>query len=331
MRNCVVAVLAIALVLSIGGAAAEAAYKLRIGHHAAAFGSVDVVAAAMGYFDKTLGKGNYELKQFKQGKLMAQAILARGVDVAQAAARPYVGYLGKGTKGMVAIGIQSYWCKASVLMVKPNSPYKSIQDLKGKKLVAGKATSTYYGFTRFILPAVGLSEKDYQVVNAVTTDRIPALVNGTVDFALTTEPLPSIAEAKGLVRRIKGVDFCKYDDPPFVIVADPRKVKNHPKVIENYLRAFLKGADLFTNNFDKFASVYRNELVKKGKKVSLKTIKAGLKSISMHPQIDSRFYNYVNKMAKVLKKDKKINVIPDFKKTGVIESPMKAAMGNPLN
>ncbi len=331
MRKVFLLALALVMALAFGGAPAEAAYKLIIGHHAQAFGSVDVVAAKLGYFDQTLGKGNYELKQFKQGKLMAQAILARSVDVAQAAARPFVGYLGKGTKGMVAIGIQSYWCKASVLMVKPDSPYKSIKDLKGKKLVAGKATSTYYGFTRFILPGVGMSEKDYKVINAVTTDRIPALVAGTVDFALTTEPAPSIAEAKGLVRRITDVDFCKFDDPPFVIVADPRKAKKYPGIYVNYLRAFLKAADLFTNDFDKFAKVYHRHLLSKGRKAPLKVIKSGLKAISMNPQIDARFYRYVNQMAKVLKKDNKINVIPDFKKTGVLEGPMKAALKNPLN
>lgn len=329
MRKCILMLLAAITMVAFASPQALAAYKLRIGYHAQAFGSVDVVAWKLGYFDQTLGKGNYSLKQFTQGKLMAQAILSRSIDVAQAAARPYVGLIGKGSKSLVAIGVQSYWCGLNAIMVKPKSGLTSIKQLKGKKMVAGKATSTYYGFTRFVLPGYGLKESDYQAINSVTTERIPSLVAGTVDFASVQEPAASIAEAKGLAVRLKGLDWCKYDDPPFIIAADPRQVKAHPKVIENYLRAWLRAANLFKNDYNKFTEVFHQHLANRGRKSELKTIRDALKGLRMHPQIDDRFYNYVEKMAKVLKSDPKrrLKLIPNFRGgDGVITGPMQAAL-----
>ena len=56
-------------------ALSASAATFRIGHHRAVMGSVTVVAYKMGYFDQTIGKGKYTVKQFPQGKLMRQAIL----------------------------------------------------------------------------------------------------------------------------------------------------------------------------------------------------------------------------------------------------------------
>lgn len=327
MRKIFSLALALVIALAFGSASAEAAYKLRIGHHAQAFGSVDVVAWKMGYFDQTLGKGNYSMKQFTQGKLMAQAILSRSVDVAEVAARPYVSLMGKKVKGLTAIAVQSYWCKLNNIMTKPGSGLNELKQLKGRKLIAGKATSTYYGFTQFILPAYGLSEKDFRAINSVTTERIPALVAGTVDFAIVQQPAASIAASKGLAKPLKLVDWCKYDDPPFIIAADPRKVKAHPKVMVNYLRGWLRSAKLFKSDYNKFTEVYHRHLASKGRKAPLSVIRTALKGLRMHPQIDDRFYNYVEKMNKVLLKDKKTKSIANFRGgQGIMDAAIKAAV-----
>ena len=272
MRKTFVLMAAMALTLALAGSAAQAAYKLRIGHHRQVFGSVDIVAWKKGYFDQTLSKGNYSLHRFAQGKLMAQAILGRSIDTGRVAARPYVSLIGKKTKSLTAIGVMSYWCKSNAIMTRADSKFTKLQELKGRQLITGKATSTYYGFTHFILPAYGMSEKDYRVINSTTTERIPALVAKSVQFAIVQEPASSIAESKGLTKRLKLVDWCKYDDPPFVIGADPRSVKNHPKVITNYLRGWLRGVKLYKNNFKEFAKIFHAHLASKGRKADIGVI-----------------------------------------------------------
>ena len=74
------------------------AKTFRIGHHRAVMGSVGAVANRMGYFDKTFGKGNYTVKQFPQGKLMRQAILANSLDVGGAADRAFLSAISKKAK-----------------------------------------------------------------------------------------------------------------------------------------------------------------------------------------------------------------------------------------
>ncbi len=47
----------------------------------------------------------------------------------------------------------------------------------------------------------------------------------------------------------------------------------------------------------------------------------------MRPQIDNRFYNYVDKMNKVLLKDRKTRSIADFRGgQGIMDGPMKKAL-----
>ena len=123
------------------------------------------------------------------------------------------------------------------------------------------------------------------------------------------------------------VVWCKYDDPPFVIVAAPSNVKENSKVFINYFRAFLMAAKLYKTDFDEYIRAYHQFKISKGKKVEIDVLKNSLKNLQMHPQIDERFYAYVEKMNKVLKEDGKVTKIVDFRSgTGIDFSAMKAAI-----
>ena len=55
------------------------------------------------------------------------------------------------------------------------------------------------------------------------------------------------------------VDYCKYDNPPamiFIELANPRTLKSNPGGVVKYLRAYLKSAQLWKKDPDKFAKVY---------------------------------------------------------------------------
>ena len=327
MRKVLIVLLALTLVTVIGIQQEAAAKKFMIGFHSQFAGTVDVVAWQKGYFDKMLGKDNYTCKEFAQGKLMRDAVLSKSIDVGQTAARPFVGLIGKGSTTAVAIGVGSYWCGLNNIMVLPNSGLNNLKQLKGKKLATGAATSTHYGFTRFILPEYGMKESDFKVINTTTTERIPALLAKTVEFINMNEPTASIAEARGLAVRLPGLDWCKYDDPPFVIIADPRNLKKKSETFIKYLRAFLMAAKLFQTDYDEYIKAYCKWKARKGAKVDFEVVKKSLVELRMHPQIDERFYAYNEKMNKVLKKDGKVTKIVDWQSgTGTDPSFMEAAM-----
>jgi hypothetical protein len=86
-------------------------------------------------------------------------------------------------------------------------------------------------------------------------------------------------------------------------------------------------AKLYQTDFDRYIRAYHRYKVSKVKKVDINVLKNSLKNLQMHPQIDGRFYSYVEKMNKVLKEDGKVTKIVDFRSgTGVDFSAMKAAI-----
>ncbi|MFP6871464.1 MAG: hypothetical protein VCE91_19405, partial [Nitrospinota bacterium] len=79
--------------------------------------------------------------------------------------------------------------------------------------------------------------------------------------------------------------------------------------------------------YNKFTAVYHRHLASKGRKAPLSVIRSALKGLRMHPQLDDRFYNYSEKLNKVLLKDRKTRSIADFRGgQGVMDSFIKAAI-----
>ena len=192
MRKLISTILVLALVLTalavlVGPADAA---KLRIAIHRQAFGSMDVVAWKKGYFDKYLGKGNYSVHFFAQGKLINQAMLAGSVDTGTAGFVPWSTGVAKGGK-IVGFAATAHLCNLTRLMVAPGSPIKRVKDLKGKKVAAAKGASDTFTMEHFILPAHGLSPKDIRVVNTTNVDRVSMLRARSVEVILINErPFP---------------------------------------------------------------------------------------------------------------------------------------------
>jgi sulfonate transport system substrate-binding protein len=69
------------------------------------------------------------------------------------------------------------------LSVVANSPYNSIEDLKGKRIGVFKGTPGQLTFNRFV-NAHGLSEKDFNIINLDGADQQAALASKEVDAAV---------------------------------------------------------------------------------------------------------------------------------------------------
>ena len=166
-------ILALSLV-PVGFQATDAeAAKFRIGMHRQTFGSFTAVAMGMGYFDEEFGKGNWNVKVFPQGKLVIEALLSRSLDVGHGATRPYVDGVAK-KAGLVMISASSSWCKSISIWVHPDSPIKTVADLKGKTMAEKKGTSTHFVLDNGILPAFGMKPKDVKIMNTTTAERLSA-------------------------------------------------------------------------------------------------------------------------------------------------------------
>lgn len=319
-RCLVVATVAAGLLLT---ALSASAATFRIGHHRAVMGSVTVVAYKMGYFDQTIGKGKYTVKQFPQGKLMRQAILANSLDVGGAADRAFLSAISKGANAP-GIANANYWCRSNKILTAPGSPIKTLRDLKGKRLGIGKATGSYFTLTTFILPKYGLSEKDFTTVNMNTDTRMAALKSRTVDMIGLNNPQAAIAIDRGWARTVE--TYCKYANNLWILMANGKTLKKDPDVYVKFLRGYIRGMKLHKENRAKFASVYLKHLQSKGSKVKQKIVEASVNDLDFGLLPNETDYKWFDFMGKVLVEKRKAKRVVDLRKEGMALSMVKKAI-----
>lgn len=128
----------------------------------------------------------------------------------------------------------------SYLLVMRNSPYQTLQDLKGKKI------GTYTGATQLLylklfLERAGIDpERDVEIVQVGFNLQLQALEAGQFDALFTIEPTGTIALAKDNVRQLVANPRVKYIVTPFLSGAAAfRKsfVTEHPDVVRQVIHA----------------------------------------------------------------------------------------------
>ncbi|MEX2695559.1 aliphatic sulfonate ABC transporter substrate-binding protein [Rhizobium mongolense] len=82
----------------------------------------------------------------------------------------------------------------SAILVRKDSPIKTLEDLKGKK-VAFKRGSSAHNITVKVLRKAGLTIDDVQPVDLAPPDAAPAFKNGSIDAWSIWDPYLAIAEA----------------------------------------------------------------------------------------------------------------------------------------
>jgi ABC-type nitrate/sulfonate/bicarbonate transport system substrate-binding protein len=139
------------------------------------------------------------------------------------------------------------------LLAKPG--IKSIKDLKGKTIIIGGPKDITRIFTESMLAPNGLKSGDYDYVFAgATSARFAALKSGAVDAAILTVPFNFYAESAGYTDL--GFVFDFIPQMPFAAMAVNRDwATAHPKVVERFLAAILKGVAWFDDPKNKSEAV----------------------------------------------------------------------------
>jgi NitT/TauT family transport system substrate-binding protein len=144
----------------------------------------------------------------------------------------------------------------------PNSPIKSINDIKGKRLGFTNPGSTTQALTLLLLEKVGLKPSDVTMTAAGGFGPgLTALENGGLDVMALTDPLTSKYGDKYRV-----VAWAKDLFPPMnnvVGISTAKAMKEHPDTLKAIIRARRKGAE-FMNQHPKeaaeiIASIYKME------------------------------------------------------------------------
>jgi NitT/TauT family transport system substrate-binding protein len=143
----------------------------------------------------------------------------------------------------------------SSLLVKPDSPIKTIADLKGKKIghMPGIQWRTN---TKYILRNAGIDpDKDVILAELALNVQLPAVISGTVDALITIEPMGSMGIASGDVRAVVSNVGAKYITSPWFgggAVMTTKFIKERPETARKVMLVLREITDKIQANFDQY-------------------------------------------------------------------------------
>lgn len=190
------------------------------------------------------------------------------------------------------------------LIVRNDAPYKTLEDLRGKRIGIKKGTSTHGGFLA-ALAAGNIPRAAITVVDLNPNTMPAALMAGSLDAFAASEPTPSLAEEKG------GRELITFgglgNQYPIMMLAHASFLINREKDLVCFVAA-LRSAEAFVRK-------YPDETVKiLGDATGLpsEVTRRAMKRHSYRLALDEVILSSLRDTAQFLKKQNKIKQLPDL-------------------
>jgi ABC-type nitrate/sulfonate/bicarbonate transport system substrate-binding protein len=308
-RDYLAATGASALVLGLGAQPASAQMAtIRHGYQTNIWGMPTYYLMKSG----ALEKRGVKVQEFPvaSGNLTMQQMVGRQVDMGTYAGQSFL--IGHDKGQMVAIALIEYVGKTAQVVTRKDLNIKSIADLKGKKVANQVGSSVGNVFVDTIGPKYGLRKGDFQEIRMNVNDMVSAMAAKTIDAMVNVEPYNQIAVADGI--GISILDFSGFDRMPVLMAATPEFVERNPDTVVAYLKAWRDVSSDFKNNPAKVADVIYKFFTDKGYKMARDTFAQALARVEVNPGFPNDLQGYLAKEAETLIREKKISVMPDWKK-----------------
>ena len=239
-----------ALALSAGTAGlpvlaqpAQPAGEFRIGFMPFVPYSAILLARQNGWVEdelRKLGHANTKLTwtQFAGGPPVNEAFASGHIDIAALGDTPaLVGHASGIANRLVGLAYKGGGAQA--LLVRADAPYRSVKELKGKK-VATLRGGNVHELLVLILAEAGLKLSDVEFINLGLQDMGTALLKGDIEAALAWDPLFTRLETEGSARILRDGQGLKNNLNP--IIASAAVLKDSPDFVRAYQRAAERGA-----------------------------------------------------------------------------------------
>ncbi|MBC3953224.1 MULTISPECIES: aliphatic sulfonate ABC transporter substrate-binding protein [Pseudomonas] len=217
------------------------------------YSPVSLVLKHFGWLEKALpdSKVGWVLSQGSNRSL--EYLNSGGVDFASSASLAAVLSRANGSPiKSVYVYSRAEW---TALLVRKDSPYKTIADLKGKKIAATKGTDPYL-FTLRALQQAGLKKDDVELVHLQHPDGRTALEKGDVDAWAGLDPHMAASEVQAGSRLLyRNKDFNSYG----VLSVTEKFAKEHPQTIETVLSAYEKAREWSVKHPEELAELLAKE------------------------------------------------------------------------
>jgi sulfonate transport system substrate-binding protein len=184
-----------------------------------------------------------EWKEFKHGPGVLEAIKAKEVDVGYVGETPPV-FAQAGGVDFVYVASDPPAPKAEALIVRKDSPIKSLRDLKGKKIALNRGSNVHYLLVR-ALQSAKLAMSDVEVVYLAPGDARPAYDSGKVDAWVIWDPFLAAAENAGSRQLASGEGLV---DNRLFYVARRQFAEEHPELLRATLDEFKSLSDWESKN-----------------------------------------------------------------------------------
>lgn len=266
--------------LALGATLASAADKIRMGSRNTNLDLVLLESGIAGKYDLDI-----EVVRVKTGIEMVEALIGGSIDIGIVGGAPMTSALLK-TDRLVVVG--NAWTTDggyAKILVRKDSPLKSIMDLKGKK-IANKIGSGSYRALGDWCAKNGCKISDFEILNTAPAAIIAALESGSVDAGIWFAPTTSIAVHKG-VARILG-DFKGANLGQATWAARKAFAGENADVMNRFMAATVDAQELIISDPDKASELLAQGLKKIGQDLPVEVLKLGINDFVYEHGLDDK-------------------------------------------
>jgi ABC-type nitrate/sulfonate/bicarbonate transport system substrate-binding protein len=158
-----------------------------------------------------------------------------------------VGYMGviaclvAASRGRPLQAVASVASRTTRIMVRTDSPYKTMADLKGKSVGIAKATNQDIIFRELAREAGLDPKKDIDYILVPTPSHVEALANHTVEAVSTSEPNGSILLLSGIGRElVTDVNHTRVGNPGILVALTADMIAKRPALARAFVTMHAK-------------------------------------------------------------------------------------------
>jgi len=292
------------LLLAIG--VAQAADKIRMGSRNT---NLDVVIVESGVAKKY--DLDIEVVRVKTGIEMAEALIGGGVDIGIVGGTPMVSALLRTDKLAVVGNAWTTDGGYAKVLVRKDSPIKSIEELKGKK-IANKIGSGSYRALGDWCAKNDCKVSDFQILNTSPAAIIAALESKSVDAGIWFAPTTSIAVHKGVARIL--MDFKGANLGQATWATSKKFAAENTDLMTRFMAATVDAQELIKKDPRKGAEILATGLKKLGRDLPVEVLEMGINDFDYEHELNDTKVQVFNDIFDALKERGKYRGDrPDFK------------------
>jgi NitT/TauT family transport system substrate-binding protein len=257
----VAALLAAAVLLS-GCTTEPELTEISIGYQPSTHQMAHMTAMEKGWWQEDLapfGITTITDREFPTGAPEMTAMIAGEIDVAYVGAAPFVvAVANSDLDAKIIAGTQT---QGSDLVLRPEIPYESPEDLRGLKIATFPPGTIQDTLLRDWLGKNGLDpETDVEIVGMGPGDAVTAITADQVDGVFLPHPSPAVIETAGAGRTVVQSGEMFPNHACCVLVASGDLIRNHPDVVEQIVKTHIRATEYNLANPDEAAQIFSQKI-----------------------------------------------------------------------